>query len=119
MAAYFDYITDESKQFKKAREIVKKYENNHNGSYKTKFNKIREQLEEIDEFEKSKLSPFYKNQAQQAKPDDGVIDPEHSEQITPEKKQQAQALKKKSEPIIHNIEIDENSGQLTISSDNI
>ena len=51
MAAYFDFITDTTQQFKIAREIVKKYGNNHN-CFQVKFNKIREQLKEIDEIEK-------------------------------------------------------------------
>lgn len=112
MAAYFDFINDSTKEFKKAREIVKKYENNHVGAFKAKFKKIQDQLKELDDFEDMKKQPFgRKIPPKAAKGDDDVpMNPDQSEQITPEKKDQALSLKKKTEPIIHTIDIDENSG---------
>lgn len=51
MAAYFDFITDETKEYKKAREIVEKYLNKQVGSFTSRFKKIQQQLKEIDDFE--------------------------------------------------------------------
>lgn len=49
MTAYFDfYIDDKDRQFKKAREVVKKYENYPITTFKNMFKKIKVQLDEID-----------------------------------------------------------------------
>lgn len=94
MAAYFDFITDETKEYRKAREIVRKYENNHVGSFTSKFKKIQQQLKEIDDFEALKKQPFKRDAPRIAKGDETPIDPEQSDEVSSEKKEKASDLKK-------------------------
>jgi hypothetical protein len=52
MKAYFDFfVDDQDMKFANARAIVKKYENYPIEHFKIMFNKIKEQLDEIDEGE--------------------------------------------------------------------
>lgn len=52
MKAYFDFfVDDQDMKFVNAREIVKKYDNYPIEHFKIMFNKIKEQLDEIDEGE--------------------------------------------------------------------
>lgn len=82
MAAYFDFITDETKEYKKAREIVNKYSNKQVGSFTSRFKKIQQQLKEIDDFEEIKKQPFKREKdhlghaPKIAKGDETPIDPE-------------------------------------------
>ena len=104
MAAYYDFLIDETKEYKTARSIIKKYENSFVGVFKSKFKKIEDQLNEIDEFFSGK-SPANKT-------------PEETDKATPSLKRSG-TLKRKEDPKISSIEIDEDSGQLTIESENI
>ena len=104
MAAYYDFLIDETKEYKTARSIIKKYENSFVGVFKSKFKKIEDQLNEIDEFFSGK-SPANKT-------------PEEKDKATPSLKRSG-TLKRKEDPKISSIEIDEDSGQLTIESENI
>lgn len=64
MQAYFDFYTGDQgeessaliNKFQIARDIVKKYEKCNIQSYKNAFNKIKEQLEELDRGEASILN---------------------------------------------------------------
>lgn len=120
MAAYFDFFVDRKDSpgpslFAKAREVVKKYENYPIQFYRNMFKKIRDQLSEIDEVTDSVIK---RAQGAELKGKQ-VLDPEANEQVSDSQKQEASKLKKKSVPLIHSILIDDNSGQLTITSENI
>lgn len=77
------------------------------------FNKIRDQLSEIDLV----TDPAIRRQQYMANLE--KLDPETNEQVSSDKKQEAVEMNKKSEPMIHSIHIDDNSGQLSINSENI
>ena len=98
------FLIDETKEYKTARSIIKKYENSFVGVFKSKFKKIEDQLNEIDEFFSGK-SPANKT-------------PEEKDKATPSLKRSG-TLKRKEDPKISSIEIDEDSGQMTIESENI
>ena len=97
MKAYFDFfVDDQDMQFANARAIVKKYENYPIEHFKVMFNKIKEQLDEIDEGEKQTAA--------------AVVDVDQDEELDDEQKRKAAKANAKKAPVIHNIDIDKHSG---------
>ena len=103
MTAYFDFYThSDDLNFAKAREIVDKYKNYSNKTFKTMFDKIKQQLDEVDEMKTAKKPP-------QGEPEATTIGlPETASNRT-----------KDLTPIIQNIVLDENTGQLSVTCQNI
>lgn len=96
MTAYFDFFTDSSGKFSKARELSLKYENYPIQNFKSKFAKIRQQLIEIDQATA------------------GVVDDQIEGETTANKEEttsKAQNFKK--------VEVDKKTGAVEIESENI
>lgn len=106
MKAYFDFfVDDQDMKFANARAIVQKYQNYPIEHFKVMFNKIKEQLDEIDEGE---------NQTSAA-----IVDVDQDEELDDEQKRKAAKANAKKAPVIHNIDIDKHSGQIKIEQNNI
>ena len=108
MKAYFDFFQDSSEgaEFATAREIVKKYENCHIDHHRLIFKKIKEQLDEID---------GARDQAREGQ----IIDAEDSEEADEEQKRQAKLATQKNTPVIHEIKVDQKTGEISVDSANI
>lgn len=91
--------------------IVKKYENYPIEHFRNLFKKVREQLEEIDEGQEE--------QSETKVAEGAAIDADQEEEVDEEQKRQASLANQKKAPVIHNIEVDEKTGSLSIQQDNI
>lgn len=120
MYAYFEFFRNENcndeEAFKKLGEMVEKYKDCHIVHFRSLFKKLAEQLNEIEEVRLVKAD----REAAEANDEQAeAIDVDGKEEITEEQRRQAELATKQSLPVIHEARLDENTGELSIESDNI